>query len=137
MMPTIRAVLSNLLPAEDANSIDIIANEVKYTDPEQKGDEWEIVYRHPESHYGHDKSKAILPYKDLEDRPTLFFCGDGVSGMSHFLMFWMNKEEELMIDLSAAAHADVLFTKVMANGDSDLMAYCKREHIPHVPFTDL
>jgi 2-hydroxy-3-keto-5-methylthiopentenyl-1-phosphate phosphatase len=137
MMPTIRAVLSNLLPAEDANSIDIIANEVKYTDPEQKGDEWEIVYRHPESHYGHDKSKAILPYKDLEDRPTLFFCGDGVSGVSHFLMSQMNEEEELMIDLSAAAHADVLFTKVMANGDSDLMAYCKREKIPHVPFTDL
>jgi len=80
-MPTIRAVLSNLLPAEDANSIDIIANEVLYTDAEKKGDEWEIVYRHPESHYGHDKSKAILPYKDLgEDRPTLFFCGDGVSG---------------------------------------------------------
>jgi len=49
----------------------------------------------------------------------------------------MNEEEELIIDLSAAAHADVLFTKVMANGDSDLMAYCKREHIPHVPFTDL
>jgi hypothetical protein len=43
----------------------------------------------------------------------------------------------LIVDLSAAAHADVLFTKVMANGDSDLMAYCKREHIPHVPFTDL
>jgi 2-hydroxy-3-keto-5-methylthiopentenyl-1-phosphate phosphatase len=80
MMPTIRAVLSNLLPAEDANSIDIIANEVLYTDAEKKGDEWEIVYRHPESHYGHDKSKAILPYKDLEDPPTLFFCGDGVSG---------------------------------------------------------
>jgi 2-hydroxy-3-keto-5-methylthiopentenyl-1-phosphate phosphatase len=62
MMPTIRAVLSNLLPAEDANSIDIIANEVKYTDAEKKGDDW--------------------PYKDLEDRPTLFFCGDGVSGTS-------------------------------------------------------
>jgi 2-hydroxy-3-keto-5-methylthiopentenyl-1-phosphate phosphatase len=84
MMPTIRAVLSNLLPAEDANSIDIIANGVLYTDKEQKGDEWEIVYRHPESHYGHDKSKAILPYKDLEDPPTLFFCGDGVSGESDF-----------------------------------------------------
>ena len=82
MMPTIRAVLSNLLPAEDANSIDIIANGVLYTDKEEKGDEWEIVYRHPESHYGHDKSKAILPYKDLEDPPTLFFCGDGVSGTS-------------------------------------------------------
>jgi 2-hydroxy-3-keto-5-methylthiopentenyl-1-phosphate phosphatase len=49
----------------------------------------------------------------------------------------MVEEVELMVDLSAAAHADVLFTKVMANGDSDLMAYCKREHIPHVPFTDL
>lgn len=142
-MPTIRAVLSNLLPAEDANSIDIIANEVLYTDAEKKGDEWEIVYRHPESHYGHDKSKAILPYKDLEDRPTLFFCGDGVSGMSLPPLIPPAKESKgtgwliLMSDLSAAAHADVLFTKVMANGDSDLMAYCKREQIPHVPFTDL
>lgn len=81
-MPTIRAVLSNLLPAEDANSIDIIANDVLYTDPEKKGDKWEIVYRHPESHFGHDKSKAILPYKELQSRPTLFFCGDGVSGKS-------------------------------------------------------
>jgi 2-hydroxy-3-keto-5-methylthiopentenyl-1-phosphate phosphatase len=80
MMPTIRAVLSNLLPAEDANSIDIIANDVKYTDAEGKGTEWEIVYRHPESGFGHDKSKAILPYRDLENVPTLFFCGDGVSG---------------------------------------------------------
>lgn len=40
-------------------------------------------------------------------------------------------------DMSAAKHADLLFTKLMANGDSDLMAYCKREGIPHVPFTDL
>ena len=93
MMPTIRAVLSNLLPAEDANSIDIIANEVKYTDAEKKGDEWEIVYRHPESHYGHDKSKAILPYKDLEDRPTLFFCGDGVSGMAQLFCFEEGEED--------------------------------------------
>ncbi len=39
--------------------------------------------------------------------------------------------------MSAARHADLLFTKVMKNGDSDLMAYCKREGIPHVPFHDL
>ena len=82
MEPTIRAVLSSLLPAEDANSIDIIANGVKYLDEAQKGDKWEIVYRHPESGYGHDKSKAILPYRDLPSKPTLFFCGDGVSGTS-------------------------------------------------------
>jgi hypothetical protein len=40
-------------------------------------------------------------------------------------------------DLSAAKHADVLFAKVMANGDSDLLEYCKRENIPNVPFKDL
>lgn len=80
MEPTIRAVLSNLLPKEDADSIDVIANGVHYTDPEGKGTTWDLVYRHPESHYGHDKSKAILPYRDLPNKPTLIFCGDGVSG---------------------------------------------------------
>lgn len=40
-------------------------------------------------------------------------------------------------DMSAARHADLLFTKIMAEGESDLMAYCKREAIPHVPFKDL
>ena len=82
MEPTIRAVLETLLPAEDAKSIDIISNNVKFTDPQGKGDTWEIVYRHPESGFGHDKSKAILPYRDLPHKPTLFFCGDGVSGES-------------------------------------------------------
>ena len=82
MEPTIRAVLENVLPPEDVASIDVIANGVKFTDPEQKGDKWEIIYRHPESGYGHDKSKAILPYRDSPANPTLFFCGDGVSGRS-------------------------------------------------------
>ncbi|EIW68345.1 hypothetical protein M231_00333 [Tremella mesenterica] len=116
MAPIIRAVLSNLFPEAEADSIDIIANDVKYLDPE--GKDWEIVYRHPESGFGHDKSKAILPYRDLPSKPTLFFCGDGVS------------------DMSAAKHADLLFTKIMPNGDSDLLAYCKKEGIPNVPFTD-
>jgi len=44
---------------------------------------------------------------------------------------------DILPDLSAAKHADVLFAKEMENGASDLMVYCKREVIPYVPFTDL
>lgn len=118
MAPIIRAVLTNLMTPEEANEIEIIANDVKYTDPEQEGKTWEIVYRHPESGFGHDKSKAILPYRDLASKPTLFFCGDGVS------------------DMSAAAHADLLFVKLNADGHSDLSKYCIKEHIKHVEFYD-
>ncbi|KAG7531343.1 hypothetical protein FFLO_04404 [Filobasidium floriforme] len=118
MAPIIRAVLTNLISAEEASSINIIANDVEFTDEGKEGKTWEIVYRHPESGYGHDKSKAILPYRDLAHKPTLFFCGDGVS------------------DMSAAAHADLLFVKEMANGDSDLATYCKEKDIPHVSFRD-
>ena len=32
------------------------------------------------SGYGHDKSQAILQYRNLPDPPTIFFFGDGVSG---------------------------------------------------------
>jgi hypothetical protein len=39
--------------------------------------------------------------------------------------------------MSAAAHADLLFVKEMANGDSDLAVYCKEQNIDHVPFKDL
>nr|XP_018261679.1 uncharacterized protein I303_06120 [Kwoniella dejecticola CBS 10117]OBR83837.1 hypothetical protein I303_06120 [Kwoniella dejecticola CBS 10117] len=120
MAPNIKGVLETLLPnQEDTKDIDIIANEVKFTDPEGTGKTWEIVYRHPTSGFGHDKSQAILPYRELEHKPTLFFCGDGVS------------------DLSAAKHADLLFAKVMANGHSDLKTFCEREQIKHVPFKDL
>ena len=84
MAPIIRAVLSKHLP-HAASEIDIIANDVKFTDPSGKGTtgNWELVFRHPDSSFGHDKSKAILPYRDLEDPPVLVFCGDGVSGESH------------------------------------------------------
>lgn len=82
MAPIIRAVLTNLISEEEASSIDIIANDVEYLDGAETGEKWEIVYRHPESGFGHDKSKAILPYRDLAHKPTLFFCGDGVSGKS-------------------------------------------------------
>lgn len=48
MAPIIRAVLSNLMSVEEAAEIDIIANDVRYTDEAQTGETWEIVYRHPE-----------------------------------------------------------------------------------------
>jgi len=43
MAPIIRAVLSNLVPEEDANEIDIIANDA-IVQPDGK---WEIQFRHP------------------------------------------------------------------------------------------
>ncbi|KAJ7674288.1 HAD-like domain-containing protein [Mycena rosella] len=114
MAPSIRAVLSNLVGEEVADTIDIIANEVEIED----NGKWHINFRHPSSGYGHDKSRAILPYKDLESPPLLFFFGDGVS------------------DMSAARHADVLFVKQKDDGENDLAAYCTREGIKHIIFRD-
>ncbi|KAH7345297.1 HAD-like domain-containing protein [Rhizoctonia solani] len=113
MAPLIRAVLSNLIGEEDAARIDIISNDVRF----DEDGSWHIVYRHPESGFGHDKSQAILPYRDLPHRPTLIFFGDGVS------------------DMSAAKHADVLFAKNdKPEGENDLAEYCKKEGIPHILF---
>ncbi len=102
MEPLIRAVLSNLIGEEDAAHIDIVSNHVK----ELPDGKWEIQYRHPtryvpfesfgayekslsprtlHSGFGHDKSQAILPYRDLPNPPTLFFFGDGVSGAHIYL----------------------------------------------------
>ncbi|KAG6872469.1 hypothetical protein C0995_009468 [Termitomyces sp. Mi166 len=114
MAPLIRAVLSNLIGEESANEIEIISNDVTIH-PDGK---WEIKYRHPSSGFGHDKSQAILPYRDLPDPPTLFFFGDGVS------------------DISAARHADLLFVKVKGDGENDLSTYCTREGIKHMLFED-
>lgn len=77
MEPLIRAVLSTLIGEEDASHIDIVSNHVNI----HEDGKWEIQYRHPTSGFGHDKSQAILPYRNLPDPPTLFFFGDGVSGV--------------------------------------------------------
>ena len=104
MEPIIRALLSTLLSPTEAAEIEIIANGVK--NPDQLG--WEIVYR-DDSHFGHDKSRAIRPYRDGKYRgTTLFYCGDGVS------------------DLSAARETDLLFAKK----GMDLVTYCRREGVP-------
>ncbi|TDL25297.1 hypothetical protein BD410DRAFT_785208 [Rickenella mellea] len=112
MAPLIRAVLSNLIGEENSKQIDIVSNDVKV----DSNGKWQIMYRHPTSGFGHDKSRAILPYRDLSEPPMLFFFGDGVS------------------DLSAARHADVLFVKDKEDGENDLAAYCVREGIPHIMF---
>ncbi|PPQ88787.1 hypothetical protein CVT25_010473 [Psilocybe cyanescens] len=114
MAPLIRAVLSKLVGQKDADEIEIIANDVTVF-PDGK---WEIKFRHPSSGFGHDKSQAILPYRALSRPPTLFFFGDGVS------------------DISAAKYADVLFVKTKLDGENDLAAYCQREEIKHVLFSD-
>ncbi|EAU89687.1 hypothetical protein CC1G_10714 [Coprinopsis cinerea okayama7 len=114
MAPLIKSTLVHLIGEEAAKDIDIIANDVNIK-PDGK---WEIQFRHPSSGFGHDKSQAILPYRDLPNPPTLFFFGDGVS------------------DISAARHADLLFVKAKADGENDLAAYCQRENIKHVMFSD-
>ncbi|CAD6893920.1 unnamed protein product [Tilletia controversa] len=116
MTPIIRSIMSNLIGEEDAALIDIVSNDVKYTDAEGKGTSWEIVFRHPENPFGHDKSLSIKPYRELQQRPTIFFAGDGVS------------------DMSAARHADCLFVKDQK--DNDLAAYCRKNEIPFKLFKD-
>ncbi|EJU02333.1 hypothetical protein DACRYDRAFT_22010 [Dacryopinax primogenitus] len=113
MEPTLRGVLSTLLGDDEASEIDVICNSVVVEDG---GKKWDIQYRHPDSGFGHDKSWAILPYRELAHRPTLFFFGDGVS------------------DLSAAKHADLLFVKIKDNGENDLASYCRTHDIPHIEF---
>jgi hypothetical protein len=71
---------------------------------------------------------------------VLFFFGDGVSGTSidRLSVICLRVSARLTwgIDLSAAAHADVLFAKTKPDGESDLAEYCKEQGIGYVAFTD-
>ena len=88
--------------------------------------------------YGHDKSRAILPYRELPSPPTLFFFGDGVSG--EFIVitspFGIGCLRANKSDISAAKHADILFVKQKDDGENDLATYCTRLGIQHILFTD-
>jgi len=118
MMPIIKALLTNYLGEEEASQITVIANDVKY----REDGSWTIVFRNPESGFGHDKSKTIEAYtkewlakeKEGVHRPKFFYCGDGVS------------------DLSAARETDLLFAKK----GMDLITYCEREGVPYTVFED-
>lgn len=114
MEPVIRALLTKLV-GENAEKLDIVSNHVRArpgkTLEEKNG--WELVY-HDDSDFGHDKSLTIRPYAQLpvDQRPTLFYAGDGVS------------------DLSAAKETDLLFAKK----GHDLIEFCVREDIPFTVF---
>jgi len=117
MEPVIRALLAHYLGQAEADSLQIVSNQVvprpgKASINEEAG--WQIIF-HDEryaffrapftpsdttinrahSGFGHDKSIEIRPYANLpkEERPVLFYAGDGVS------------------DLSAAKETDLLFAK--------------------------
>lgn len=115
MRPIIHALLKKLLGEEAAGNIEIISNDVE-VDPETS--KWHIVYKHPESGFGHDKAQSIKQYLRIhgydQNTPTLFYCGDGVS------------------DLSAAKETNLLFAK----HGKDLIKYCEREGIPYTQFQD-
>ncbi|KAI0715913.1 HAD-like domain-containing protein [Cerioporus squamosus] len=137
MAPIIRAVLSKLIGEEDSKDIEIVANDV---DIHEDGT-WSIKYRHPTSGYGHDKSQAILPYRKLENPPTTFFFGDGVSGKRNLAipsraLLADGPSTPAHADMSAARHADVLYVKQKPGGENDLAAFCNREGIPHILFED-
>ncbi|KAH3663441.1 hypothetical protein WICMUC_005967 [Wickerhamomyces mucosus] len=108
MKPIIRALLLKLVGEESIDKIEIVSNDTKVNDDGS----WEIVYR-DETSFGHDKSRAIIPYREARKSPQkLFYCGDGVS------------------DLSAAKETDLLFAK----RGKDLVTYCRREKIPFTQF---
>ncbi|KAK4544909.1 hypothetical protein LTR36_003814 [Oleoguttula mirabilis] len=116
MEPVIRAILKNLV-GPDHDKLDIISNHVEAREGKSIDQEggWKIKY-HDESDFGHDKSLTIRPYGNLpaDQRPTLFYAGDGVS------------------DLSAARETDLLFAKK----GHDLIKYCVTENIPFTVFED-
>ena len=123
---------ANLIGQEEADKLEIIANDVHI----KEDGKFEIVFKHPESHYGHDKSKALRPYAHLpaDERPTIFFCGDGVSDMSAFVPLLFKELHKFSCESSSAGESDLLFVKLKDAGANDLADHCKQKNIPYVPF---
>ncbi|KAF9059922.1 hypothetical protein BDP27DRAFT_1495883 [Rhodocollybia butyracea] len=108
-------VVTNLVGEDSANEIKTILNDVDIS----SDGTWEIKFRYPTSSgFGHDKSQAILPYRDLVNPPTLFFFGDNVC------------------DMTTAKHSNVLFIKEKDYGEIDLAAYCTKRGIEDVLFSN-
>ncbi|PSN62015.1 2-hydroxy-3-keto-5-methylthiopentenyl-1-phosphate phosphatase-like protein [Corynespora cassiicola Philippines] len=117
MEPVIKALLKALV-GPDAEKMQVLGN-FAGPRPGKSIDEeggWQIIFRHPESGFGHDKSVDLRRYSSLDEdvRPTMFYAGDGVS------------------DLSAARETDLLFAKK----GHDLISYCARENVPFTVFED-
>lgn len=105
MRPIIKALLEKLLGEHD---IEIISNDVEVNDTDKT---WRIKYI-DDTPFGHDKSRAIKPFRHAKSDQIFFYCGDGVS------------------DLSAAKETDLLFAK----RGKDLVTYCRREKVPFKQF---
>jgi len=116
MTPIIRALLKNLV-GPDSDKMDIVSNDPEPRPGKSIDEEggWQIKF-HDDSDFGHDKSLTLRPYAQLpkEERPVLFYAGDGVS------------------DLSAARETDLLFAKK----GHDLIKYCAKEDVPFTVFSD-
>lgn len=78
MKPIIQACLTNLVGLEDAAKIDVLSNDVELLDDNK----WQIKYRHPESGFGHDKSRSTAVYQQLPHKPTTFFVSAASSSTS-------------------------------------------------------
>ena len=63
-------------------------------------------------------------------------CGTNYRSTSLPLLKIDNHGLHPMTDMSAAAHADVLFVKLKENGESDLAKYCDNHGIPHILFNN-
>jgi 2,3-diketo-5-methylthio-1-phosphopentane phosphatase len=117
MEPIIKALLKALI-GPDADKMEVIGNYVGPRPGKSIDEEggWEILFKHPESGFGHDKSVELRKYSSLpaDVRPTMFYAGDGVS------------------DLSAARETDLLFAKK----GHDLITYCANENVPFTVFSD-
>lgn len=123
MRPLISALLQQLVGAEALKHIEIMSNDVRV---DNDGENWELLFKHPDSPFGHDKAQSIKEWltnhgydtsevkDDVATEPKLFYCGDGVS------------------DLSAAKETNLLFAKA----GKDLITYCVREKIPYTEFND-
>ena len=117
MEPIIKALLTALI-GPDAEKMQVVGNFVGPRPGKSINEEngWEIIFQHPESGFGHDKSVTLRKYSSLPEdvRPTMFYAGDGVS------------------DLSAARETDLLFAKK----GHDLITYCANENVPFTVFED-
>jgi 2,3-diketo-5-methylthio-1-phosphopentane phosphatase len=97
MRPIIRALLAHLIGEAEVEQLQIVSNDATNRPGKTMDEEggWQVVF-HDDSHFGHDKSLEIRPYRKLlkeGERPVMFYAGDGVS------------------DLSAARETDLLFAK--------------------------
>lgn len=79
MAPLIRAVLGNLIGEEAASDITIIANDVRFTDPEGRGDTWEIVFRNPDRYVCLSSCSFNVHYTDLWCLATLNAVGSDMT----------------------------------------------------------